>query len=193
MATYIRISLQETIKMENLEMNKPFYIKKKNSLKIENLFNKIKENGISALAQMSEENKVMITKWARDISDRYATVLEKHPTKLKNIVDLPASKEKIKIAIKISLTACFVKKLDEMVNLLKGRFVSIGTFQDINMDDEKKVVEEDSHDEKETESVYSSVFPRYHKYMEVIISEQNALLEDINNFINDLKELKKES
>jgi hypothetical protein len=29
--------------------------------------------------------------------------------------------------------------------------------------------------------------------MEVIISEQNALLEDINNFINDLKELKKES
>ena len=42
------------------------------------------------------------------------------------------------------------------------------------------------------ESDYASVFPEYHKHMEVVILEQNILLKDVNNFINDLKELKKE-
>ena len=40
------------------------------------------------------------------------------------------------------------------------------------------------------ESDFASVFPEYHKYMEVIIAEQNVLLDDVNNFIHDLKELK---
>ena len=56
--------------------------KKKNSSKIENLLNEIKDKGIFALAQMKEENKVKITKWAQDIADRYIVVLEKHPEKI---------------------------------------------------------------------------------------------------------------
>ena len=31
------------------------------------------------------------------------------------------------------------------------------------------------------------------KHIEVIISQQNVLLDDVNNFINELKKLKKES
>ncbi len=79
--------------------------KKKNSSAIKNILNEIKDKGIFALAQMNEENKVMITKWAQNHTDRYIVVLEKHPEKRKNIVDLPASKDEIKIAIKILLTA----------------------------------------------------------------------------------------
>ena len=51
--------------------------------------------------------------------------------------------------------------------------------------------EQDNKIEKELESTHSSEFSKYHKYLEVIISEQNALLDDVNNFINDLNELKK--
>jgi ribosomal protein S15P/S13E len=50
--------------------------KRKNiSSKIKNLLNEIKEKGISALAQMNEENKVLITKWAQHITDRYIAKL----------------------------------------------------------------------------------------------------------------------
>jgi hypothetical protein len=56
--------------------------KKKNSSKIENLLNEIKDKEIFALAKMNEENKVMITKWAQDITYRYIVVLEKHPEKI---------------------------------------------------------------------------------------------------------------
>ena len=79
---------------------KPCSNKKKTTTKIENLLNEIKVKGIFALAQMSEENKFKISKWAQDISDQYASVLEKNPAKIKNIVELPTSKEEIKIAIK---------------------------------------------------------------------------------------------
>jgi len=56
--------------------------KKKNSSKIENLLNEIKDKEIFALAKMNEENKVMITKWAQDITYRYIVVLEKHQEKI---------------------------------------------------------------------------------------------------------------
>ena len=55
--------------------------KKKNSSTIKNILNEIKDKGIFALAQMNEENKVMITKWAQNLTDRYIVVLEKHPEK----------------------------------------------------------------------------------------------------------------
>jgi hypothetical protein len=95
------------------------------------------------------------------------------------------------MAIKILLTAPVVKKSDEIVDTLKDRFVSIGAFQDIDQDDKEKMFEQDNKIETELEYTSSSEFSKYHKYLEVIISEQNALLDDVNNFINDLNELKK--
>jgi hypothetical protein len=165
--------------------------KKKIQSKIEKLLNEIKDKGIFAFAGMSEENQVIITKWAYEISDRYVSVLKKHPTKIKDIAELPASKQEVKMAIKILLTAPVVKKSDEIVDTLKDRFVSIGAFQDIDQDDKEKMFEQDNKIETELEYTSSSEFSKYHKYLEVIISEQNALLDDVNNFINDLNELKK--
>jgi hypothetical protein len=40
------------------------------------------------------------------------------------------------------------------------------------------------------ENSSASFFSKYHKYMEVIVSEQGALLKELNNFINDLMTLK---
>ena len=160
---------------------------------IKKLIDEIKDKGVFALAHESEEKQVMITRWAQDIFDRYESVFEKQQTKIKNIVELPASKQEVKMAIKILLTAYVLKESDEMADVLKDRYISIGAFQNIDLEDEEKIFYEVNNFEHELESDYASVFPEYHKYMEVIISEQNVLLDDVNNFINDLRELKKES
>ena len=170
-----------------------FSNKKKISSKIEKPLNEIKDKGIFALTRMSDKNQVMITKWAQDIFDRYESVLESQPTKIKNIVELPASKQEVKIAIKILLTVYFLKESDEKVDSLKDRYISIGAFQNIDLEDRGKKIYEVNNFEEELESDYASVFPEYHKHIEVIISEQNVLLDDVNNFLNDLKELEKES
>ena len=153
----------------------------------------IKDKGILAIVQMNEKNQVTITRWARDIYDRYEAVLKNQPAKIKNIVELPASKQEVKLAIKIMLTTYVLKQSDEIVDSLKDRYISIGTFQNIDLEDTEKIFYEVENMEQELESDYASVFPEYHKHMEVVILEQNVLLEDVNNFINDLKELKKEN
>jgi hypothetical protein len=177
---------------EKHEDIKPCSSKKKSSSKIANLLDEIKDKGIFAIAQMNEEDQVTITKWALDIYDRYESVLENQPTKIKNIVELPASKQEVKMAIKILLTTYVLKQSDEMVDRLKDRYISIGAFQNIDLEDREKIFYEVDNMEQELESDYVSVFPEYHKHMEVAILEQNILLEDVNNFINDLKELKNE-
>ena len=172
---------------------KPRSNKLRYSPKIENLLDEIKYKGIFEIAQMNEKNQVTITKWARDIYDRYESVLENQPTKIKNIVELPASKQEVKMAIKILLTANVLKKSDELVDRLKDRYISIGAFQDIDLEDGEKIFYEVNNMEQELESDYASVFPEYHKHVEVVILEQNALIDDVNNFINDLNEIKKGS
>jgi len=164
--------------------------KKNISSKIENLLNEIKEKEISELAHMNEENKVLITKWAQHITDRYIAVLEKHPEKIKNIANLPASKDEIKIAIKILLTAYVIKKSDKKVDILRDYYISIGAFQSIDLEDKEKIIEKANSTEQKLDNSSTSFFSNYHKYMEVIISEQGALLKDLNNFINDLMTLK---
>jgi hypothetical protein len=165
----------------------------KTSSKIQNLLDKIKDKGFFALVHLSEENQVMITQWAQDIFDRYESVLADQPSKIKNIVELPASKQELKMAVKILLTAYVLKESYEIVDKLKDRYISIGAFQKIDLEDGEKKSYEVNNFEKELESDYASVFPEYHKHIEVIISEQNVLLDDVNNFINDLLELKNKS
>jgi predicted transcriptional regulator len=54
---------------------KPRSNKLRYSPKIENLLDEINYKGIFEIAQMNEKNQVTITKWARDIYDRYESVL----------------------------------------------------------------------------------------------------------------------
>jgi len=102
---------------------------------------------------------------------------------------LPAPKDEIKIAIKILLSAYVIKKSEKKVNILKDYFIRIGSFQKIDLE-EKKIIEEFNSTEQKLENAYPSAFSNFHKYMEVVISEQDALLKNLNNFINDLMDLK---
>jgi hypothetical protein len=172
---------------------KPFSNNKQALFNIQDLLDQIKNKGYFVLARLSEENQVLITHWAQDIFDRYESVLADQPSKIKNIVELPASKQELKMAVKILLTAYVLKESYEIVDKLKDRYISIGAFQKIDLEDGEKKSYEVNNFEKELESDYASVFPEYHKHIEVIISEQNVLLDDVNNFINDLLELKNKS
>ena len=160
---------------------------------IKTFLDEINDKGIFALARASDEKQIMITRWAKDIYDRFESVLKKHPSKIKHIDELPASKQDIKMAIKILLTAYVLKESDEMVDNLKNLYIRIGTFQNVDPKDKEKIFYNDNGTERELESDYAAVFPEYHKYMEVIISEQNVLLDDVNNFVDDLWKLKTES
>ncbi|MGD8291889.1 MAG: hypothetical protein PVF37_09285 [Desulfobacterales bacterium] len=171
----------------------PISSNKQALFKIQDLLDQIKDRGYFVLAHLSEEDQVLITHWAQDIFDRYESVLKNQPSKIKNIVELPASKQELKMAVKILLTAYVFKESYEIVDKLKDRYTSIGAFQKIDLEDGEKKSYEVNNFEEELESDYASVFPEYHKHIEVIISEQNVLLDDVNNFINDLLELKNKS
>ena len=60
------------------------YNDNKTPSKIQNLLDEIKDRGFFALVHLSEENQVMITHWAQDMFDRYKSVLENQPSKIKN-------------------------------------------------------------------------------------------------------------
>ena len=158
---------------------------------IKNVIDEIDDKGIFALARASDEKQILLTRWAQDVYDCFESVLKNHPAKIKNLDELPASKPEIKMAIKILLTAYVLKESGEIVDRLKDRYISIGTFQNIDMEDKEKIVRGLNSIEQELKSDYKSFFPEYHKYMEVIISEQNVLLDDVNNFVDDLRKVKK--
>jgi hypothetical protein len=154
---------------------------------IEGYIKDFRHKGIIALANMSKDEQTIIVNWAQDVVDQYGSFLKEYPMKIKNIVDLPCPKENIKIAIKTLLPAYIAKESDDIVNLLKDRYVRLSAFQEISYEDKETIIKESNEIDQNSESADTSLFPTYHKYMQIIISEQKILLEDINTFINDLQ------
>lgn len=154
---------------------------------IEDFIKDFRHKGISALANLSKNEQTLIVNWAQDIVDQYGSVLMEYPVKIKNLFDLPCPKENIKIAIKTLLPAYLTKGSDDIVNLLKERYVRLSAFQEISTEDKETIIKEANEIDQKSESTDTSLFPTYHKYMQIIISEQKILLEEINTFINDLQ------
>jgi len=120
--------------------------------------------------------------WAHDSMNQYNDILKNNPMKVKNVTELPCSKMDAKLAIKLLLIESAKKGLeDNMVADLRDKFVSLGTFQSINQKDIKILMRSDT-----------SSFPESNKYMDLIISEQKALLGEISSFIEDIRKIKKD-
>jgi hypothetical protein len=85
------------------------------------------------------------------------------------------------------------KGSDDIVNLLKERYVRLSAFQEISQEVKEAIIKGANEIDQESESPDTSLFPTYHKYLELIILEQHVLLENINTFINDLRIKKKDS
>ena len=160
---------------------------------IEDYIKDFRHKGISAIANRSKDEQTIIVNWARDVVDHYGSFLNEYPMKIKNLVDLPYPKENIRIAIKTLVPAYLAKGSDDIVNLLKERYVGLCAFQEISQEDKETIIKESNEIDEKSESTDSSLFPTYHEYMQLIISNQKIFLEDINSFINDLKIQKTDS
>jgi len=94
--------------------------------------------------------------------------------------------------IKLLMLASVEKRLDDnaVVNL-KDKFVSLGSFQSIDQEDIVKLINHISDIQKKSMDADTPSFPELNKYMDLIISEQKALLDEINSFIEDIRKIKK--
>jgi hypothetical protein len=160
---------------------------------IEGYIKDFRHQGISALANLRKNEQTLIVNWAQDVVDQYGSVLMEYPVKIKNIIDLPCPRENIKIATKTLLPAYLTKGSDDIDNLLKERYVRLSAFQEISSEDKETIIKEADEIDQKSESTETSLFPTYHKYMQIIISEQKILLEETDSFINDVQIKKKDS
>jgi hypothetical protein len=142
---------------------------------------------MAAIAQLDEGNQTSIVNWAQDIVDRYGALLQDYEAKIKDIDDLPCSREDLKIAIKVLLPAYLAKGSADTVDLLKDRYVRLSAFQAVRLEDKEIINKTTLDDDQASKSTDQSLFPIYNKYMQIVISEQNVFLEEIETFINDLK------
>ena len=159
----------------------------KRSPVIEDFIKDFRNNKMAAIANLDEERQTIIVNWAQDLVDLYGSLLQDYPAKIKDAADLPCQREDLKIAIKVLLPAYLAKGSDDTVDLLKDRYVRLSAFQSIGRED-KAIINNKTNDyDQISRPADSSLFPAYQKYMQIIISEQNVFLEEINTFISDLK------
>jgi hypothetical protein len=148
---------------------------------------------MSALSNMSKDEQTLFVSWAQEAVDQYGVLLQKNPAKIKNVADLPCSKEDLKIAIKALLPAYLEKGSDDVVSLLKDRYIRISAYQEIRQEDKDTIIKGSVEFDTKSDSRDTSLFSTYQKYMQIIVSEQKILLDEINVFIADLQIQKRDS
>ncbi len=162
------------------------------SSEVEALLNKLRKTGITAILTMNKKAQITVLNWAHNLVNQYDATLKNNPVKLKDTAELPCSKMDVKLAIKLLMLASVEKRLDDntVVNL-KDKFVSLGSFQSIDQEDIVKLINYISDIQKKSMDADTPSFSELNKYMNLIISEQKALLDEINSFIEDIRKIKK--
>jgi hypothetical protein len=152
-----------------------------------------RKKGMAAIVGLNQGKQTYIVNWAQDMVDYYGSILQDYPAKVKDIAELPCPREDLKIAIKVLLPAYMAKGSDEIVDLLKDRYVRLSAFQAIKREDKEAIKKESIKIDQQSGSTDSPLYPTYQKYMQIIISEQTIFHEDITTFIDDLQMKKKDS
>ena len=162
------------------------------SSEVEAFLNKLKKTEITAILTMDKKAQIAVLNWAHNLVNQYDAILNNNPMKLKDIAELPCSKMDAKLAIKLLMLTSVEKRLeDNTVVNLKDKFVSLGSFQPIDQKDIVKLIKYINNIQKKSMDADTPSFPELNKYMDLIISEQKALLDEINNFIEDIRKIKK--
>ena len=157
---------------------------------IEKYISEFRKKGTAALSGLSDEEQTAVATWAREVVERYGAVLNELPMKIKDANDLPHSKETIKIAIKTLIPAYMLTKSNDMLAILKDRYVRLGSFQEINPKGKKTIYSEAGHINQSLPTSDSSLNSTHQKYMQLALSEEKILFEifreskeKIENFI----------
>jgi len=179
--------LKMNAKKDYQQRRKTVAAEKNNALLISSkLLANLKNMGIVAFKQMTEDEQKKVWNWSKEVIQQYRSVLEADPGNIRNIEDLPFPKEDIKLAIKLSLPLYISKDMQSVIKMLKTAYKDIGTFQFID-DGDKKVLQSRSDPKRRASSQNTgSTYPLSDKYTELIISEQKALLQEVNDFVTDL-------
>ena len=174
-------------KKDYQQRRKTVAAEKNNALLISSkLLANLKNMGILAFKQMTEDEQKKVWNWSKEVIQQYRSVLEADPGNIRNIEDLPFPKEDIKMAIKLSLPLYISKDMQNVIKMLKTAYKDIGTFQFID-DGDKKVLQSRSDPKRRASSQNNgSTYPLSDKYTELIVSEQKALLQEVNDFVTDL-------
>jgi len=147
----------------------------------------LKNMGILAFKQMTDNEQKTVWKWSKEVIRRYRSVLEAYPGNIRDVEDLPFPKEDIKLAIKLSLPLYISKDMQSMVKMLKTSYKEIGTFQIIDDSDKKKLRTRADSERRSPSQNNRKVYPVTDKYTEITVSEKKALLQEINDFVTDLE------
>ena len=182
--------MEPTHNSKNLDPNSK--TRENSSSEIEAFLNKLRKTEITAILTMDRKAQIAVLNWAHNLVNQYDAILKNNPMKLKDIAELPCSKMDAKVAIKLLMLTSVEKRLkDNTVVNLKDKFVSLGSFQPIDQKDIVNLVKYINNIQKKSMDADTPSFPELNKYMDLIISEQKALLDEINNFIEDIRKIKK--
>ena len=140
-----------------------------------------RKTGITALARMSKREQMTVLGWAWDVVEAYSAYLNNGPMTVNDATTLPHSKEHIKIAIKTLLPAYVANESNEVINQLKNRYVRLSEFQMIGNEDIDLLHKEANEIKKRSKSTDPSLFPTYHRYMQLIVSEQKILIDEVES------------
>jgi hypothetical protein len=186
-----KIMYEMSTKKEHLQGRRATVSEENNPLLISSrLMADLKNKGIRAFKQMTDEEQKKVWKWSTEVIGEYRSVLEADPSNIRNIEDLPFPKEDIKLAIKLSLPLYISKDMHSIVKLLKTAYKDLGTFQLIEDADKKELLARASLKRRASSQNNKTIYPLADKYTQLAVSEQKALLEEINDFVTDLEAIK---
>ena len=127
-------------KKENQQNRESLAAEKNNALLISSkLMANLKNKGILAFKQMTDDDQKKVWNWSKEVIQQYRSVLEADPSNIRNIENLPFPKEDIKLAIRLSLPLYLSKDMQAVVKMLKTAYKDIGTFQFIDDVDKKEL------------------------------------------------------
>jgi hypothetical protein len=149
----------------------------------------LKNKGILAFKQMTDEEQKLVWKWSKEVIRQYLSKLETNPGNIRTVENLPFPKEDIKLAIKLSLPLYLTKDMQNMVKKLKTAYKELGTFQRIDESDKKEWLSRSDAKDRTSSHNHIPPYALSDKYTEISVSEKKALLREINDFVNDLEAL----
>jgi hypothetical protein len=119
----------------------------------------------------------------------FQTLIRKLPSKLKNAESLPCPKQELELAIKVQLLTHIANEAEADIDKLKRRYIDIASFQHIHTEDKDVLDEALDCTNNEPDMADANLHPIYQKYINLAQSEQNSLIDKINRYIQDIKNL----
>jgi hypothetical protein len=80
-----------------------------------------------------------------------------------------------------------IKGFDKSIENLKQRYISLASFQPFDPEDRKLFEEISDSGKDDSEANSNGIYPSYQKFLDLALVERNALLNDVENFIEDFK------